>query len=55
MTAGKPPSSQAIADTGRRELPGEWGGAAPAAARAPARHLQPEGASRRLVMVVRKP
>lgn len=54
MTAGKPPSAQAIGDAGRRELPGEWGGAAPDASRPPARHLQPCGVARR-VMVVRKP
>lgn len=53
MTAGKPPSAQAIGDAGRRELPGEWGGAAPDAARMAARQLQPAAARR--VVVVRKP
>jgi len=53
MTAGTPLSSQAIGDAGRRELASEWGGAAPDAARAAARHVRPEKPTERRVTVRR--
>jgi hypothetical protein len=54
VTAGTPLSSQAIGVGGRRELPGEWGGAAPDAARNAARRVQPERPAERRV-TLRKP
>lgn len=54
MIAGLPLSSQAIGDSGRRELPSEWGGAAPDATRIAARRVQPVAAAERRI-VMRKP
>jgi len=49
-----PLSSQAIGDAGRRELPSEWSGAAPDAARVAARHVRLDRQAARR-MTVRKP
>lgn len=52
--AGLALSSQAIGDAGRRELPSEWGGAAPDALRIAVRHVRPRTPAERRV-TTRKP
>lgn len=54
MIGGLPLSVQAIGDTGRREIPGEWGGPALDAARIAARLVRPKKRADRRV-TVRKP
>ena len=54
MMAGLPLSSQAIGDAGRRDLPTEWGGPVPDAARIAERRTRADTAGERRI-AIRKP